>query len=345
MKAAVLYSVGDIRYSDVADPECGAGDVIVKVSHCGICGSDSPRILSQWKYPLPAVPGHEFSGVIASVGKDVGNVAVGDRVAVLPFIPCGRCVYCQSGNYSMCDHNTMLGADIYGGYAEYARVPAGNILPVGDIELAHAAMLEPCAVALYGVLGIAPKIGDTVAVLGMGTIGQLVLQWLRIAGVKRIIAIDISEKKLAESEALGADYCINATKEIVIARIMELTQDLGVDIALETAGSKVTQEQCLLVTKKHGKIGYLGIARSDILLKEKSFESIFRKELVVKGFWNSYSAPFPGEAWTKSLEYVAAKRIKLDGMISHRFALSEVKEAFAMIASRREEYNKIMFIP
>ncbi len=344
MKAAVIYGTGDIRYDDIADPQCGADDVIIAVSACGICGSDSPRILTNWKYPVPGVPGHEFAGKIIEVGKNVNGLALGDAVVAQPLIPCHSCIHCKSGHYSMCDDITMIGADVPGGYAEFVKVLAANVLKTGNIPLDQAALIEPCAVALYGVLGIQPCMGDTVAILGMGTIGQLVLQWCKIYGVRRVIAVDISEKKLAEAKALGADYCINGLKCDVEKEILELTQGQGVDIAMETAGSKITQEQCLLITKKQGKVGYLGIARADILLKEKSFESIFRHELTLKGFWNSYTAPFPGAAWAKSVEYIQDGRVELEKLISHRFSLAEVENAFQLIKDRQEEYNKILFV-
>ena len=344
MKAGVIYGTGDIRYDDFPDPSCGATDLIIKVAACGICGSDAPRILQQWKYPLPQVPGHEFVGTIAEMGKQVHGFQIGQKVVIQPFIPCGTCENCREGHISMCNHAQMLGADLPGGYAEYCRVPMKNVRALGDVSLEEAALLEPCAVALYGVLGIAPKIGETVAIMGCGTIGQLALQWLRLAGVGNIIAVDISAKKLTEAQALGADICVHAKTQDSVQGVLEATHGMGVDIALETAGSKITQEQCLRVTKKRGRIGFMGIARSDILLPEKSFENIFRHELTLKGFWNSYSAPFPGEAWLKSMEALATGKIQLKSFISHRFPLSKVREVFQMIQERREAYNKILFV-
>ncbi|MFO7151857.1 MAG: galactitol-1-phosphate 5-dehydrogenase [Bacillota bacterium] len=345
MKAGVLFGVNDIRYVDFPDPVCGEDDVIVNVKACGVCGSDPPRILRNWKYPLPAIPGHEFSGVIVEKGRKVENVEVGDRVVVIPFIPCRKCDNCLRGNFSLCDHYDMLGANLYGGFAEYVRVPSTNVLNIGDLDFESAAMIEPLAVALHGVYGIRPAIGDTVAIMGSGTLGQLVIQWLKICGVKDIIAVDISEKKLSEAKILGATICINAKEKNPVEEILKLTSNKGVDIAFECAGSTITQEQCLLVTRKKGKIAYLGIAYSDIHLSEKAFESIFRKELTLKGFWNSYTAPFPGEEWYSSIAYLKNKSINIESMISHRFELSRIKEAFDMIGGKKEEYNKIMIIP
>jgi L-iditol 2-dehydrogenase len=345
MKAGVLYKVNDIRYADFPDPICGENDVIVKVKAAGICGSDPPRILKNWRYSLPAIPGHEFSGIIAEKGKNVNNVGLGDKVVAIPFIPCYKCENCLKGNYSLCDSYDMLGSKSYGGFAEYVKVPSTNVLKIDSIDFESAAMIEPLAVALHGVLGIRPIIGDTVAIIGAGTLGQLVIQWLKVGGINDIIAVDISEKKLKEAEKLGATICINAKEKDPIEEIMKITDNQGVDIAFECAGSPITQEQCLLITKKKGKVAYLGIAYSDIHFSEKSFENIFRKELTVKGFWNSYSAPFPGQEWYKSIQYVRNKSIKLNEMISHRFKLSEIREVFDMIAQKKEEYNKIIIIP
>lgn len=345
MKAGVLFKTGDIRYVDFQDPVCDDNSVIVNVKACGICGSDPPRVLNHWKYPVPAIIGHEFAGVVVEKGKNVNNVDVNDRVVAIPFIPCNECVYCKSGLFSMCDNYGMLGAKSFGGFAEYVKVPASNIIKIYDMDFEEGAMIEPLAVAAHGVFDIEPQIGDVVAVMGVGIIGQLTIQWLKLAGVGKIIAIDISDTKLEIAKRLGADYCINSLKEDPISTIMEMTDNIGVDISIECAGSKITEEQCLLITRKKGKVAYVGIAHSDVLLKENAFESIFRRELTVKGYFNSYSAPFPGKEWTMSIEYIRNKKMILKELISHRYPLSQVKELFEMIKERKEEYNKIIVLP
>lgn len=344
MKAAVLHSVGDIRYENIEIKPYGDDEVKIKVKAAGICGSDPPRALKKWKYPVPAILGHEFSGYIVEVGKNVKGFEVGDRVVAVPLEPCHQCEYCKKGQFSLCESYDMLGATSFGGFAEYVNVKATNVLKIDDIDYEEAAMIEPLAVALHGVLNINPQLGDTVAVLGAGTIGQLTIQWLKVSGVEKIIAVDISDKKISEAMSLGADIGINALKENPVEKIMELTNGFGVDICIECAGSKITQEQCLLVTKKKGKIGYQGIGHAGIELSEAAFEGIFRKELNIQGFWNSYSAPFPGQEWFKSIEYVKQKKIKLKQLISHRFSLEDTAKAFEMIGARKEEYNKIMIV-
>lgn len=345
MKAAVLHSENQFVYQDMKIEKCQADEVKVKVMAAGICGSDTHKMTSKWKYPLPAIMGHEFSGYIVEKGESVTNVQLGERVVAIPFLPCKECEYCQRGQFSLCENHGMIGSKSFGGFAEYVNIKASNVLPIGDMDYEEAAMIEPLAVALHGVLNIQPRIGDVAAVFGVGTIGILAIQWLKIAGVKEIIAIDISDEKLAEAKEMGCEKTINSRNEDLLEKINEYTYGLGVDLALECAGSKITQEQCLLITRKKGKVGYLGIAYSDVHLSEKAFENIFRRELTLKGFWNSYSAPFPGEEWTKSIDFINNGRINLKKLISHRFNLQETQRAFNMMINREESYGKVLIIP
>lgn len=345
MKAAVLYSENHFIYQDIGIDKCKDDEVKVKVMAAGICGSDTHKMTSKWKYPLPAIMGHEFSGYVIEKGSDVTNVEIGERVVGIPFLPCNQCEYCKRGQFSLCEDYGMIGSKSHGAFAQYVNIKATNVLPVGNMDFEEAAMVEPLAVALHGVLNIEPRLGDVVAVFGAGTIGILVIQWLKITGVKEIIAIDISDEKLAHAKSMGCEKTINPLKENLAQKINEFTNNKGVDIALECAGSKVTQEQCLLVTRKQGKVGYLGIAYSDVNLSEKAFENIFRRELTLKGFWNSYSAPFPGEEWTKSIDFILKGRIKLKDLVSHRYSLEETQKAFNMIINREETYNKVLIIP
>lgn len=345
MKAAVLHSENQIIHQEIEIEACKDDEVKVKVMAAGICGSDTHKMTSKWKYPLPAVMGHEFSGYIVEKGKDVTNVACGDRVVAIPFLPCHKCEYCQRGQFSLCEDHGMIGSKSFGGFSEYVNIKSSNVLQIQNIDYEEAAMIEPLAVALHGVLNVQPRIGDVAAVFGVGTIGMLVIQWLKIAGVKEVIAIDISEEKLVEAIEMGCEKTINPGKENLIEKINEYTNNLGADIALECAGSQITQEQCLLVTRKQGKVGYLGIAYKDVHLSEKAFENIFRRELTLKGSWNSYSAPFPGEEWTKSIDFIAKGRIDLKKLISHRYELKDTQKAFNMMINREQAYGKVLIIP
>lgn len=345
MKAAVLYSENNIIHEEIDLPELKSDEVTIKVIAAGICGSDTHKMTSKWKYALPAVMGHEFSGYIVEKGENVTDFEVGERVIGVPFEPCLECEYCQRGLFSLCEDYGMVGSKSFGAFAEYVNVKARNVLPIGDMDFEEAAMIEPLAVAAHGVMGIEPKMGDVVAVFGMGTIGMLVVEWLKQTGVKEIIAIDIFDDKLQEAKARGCDRTINSRNEDLLEKINEYTDGRGVDIALECAGSNITQEQCLLITAKRGKVGYLGIAYKDVHLREKAFENIFRRELTVKGFWNSYSAPFPGQEWTASIDFINKGKINVKDLISHRYDLCDTQKAFNMMINREQPYGKVMIRP
>ncbi|SJZ59872.1 L-iditol 2-dehydrogenase [Pilibacter termitis] len=346
MKAGVLKAVNEFHYEDVELGALASGDVRIRVAAAGICGSDIHKMQGHWKYQLPMITGHEFAGVVEEIGSDVQKFKKGDRVAVAPLIPCYECYYCRSGQYQMCEEYTMTGTHRYGGFAEYCDAPQENIIPIGDdLSFESAAMIEPLAVASHGVIGIEPKVGDIVAIFGLGTIGLLTLEWLKLAGVKKIIGIDIDENKLIEAKKRGCTHMINPLKEDLVEKVNEYTDGMGVDISMECAGSKITEEQCLLITRKQGKIGYQGIAYSDVTLKQEAFENIFRRECTIKGFWNSYSSPFPGKEWFNSVDYLRNGMLKISDMISHRFELADLQRAFNIAVNREESYNKIMIYP
>lgn len=346
MKAALLRGINQFEVEEIRKPIPSEQEVLVKVKAAGICGSDIHKMQNEWKYDLPMVMGHEFSGIIEAVGAEVKTLSVGDRVAIAPLIPCHKCTYCQSGKYQLCENYTMIGSHRYGGFEEYVTVPEENVINIGEkISFEEAAMIEPLAVSAHGVMGLDPKIGDIVAVFGLGTIGILTVQWLRMAGVKKIIGIDIDSNKINEAKKYGVTDTINSLEESLEERIFELTEDLGVDISIECAGSKITEEQCLLITKKGGLIGYQGIAYSDVLLHQKAFENIFRREYTIRGFWNSYSAPFPGKEWIHSVEFIEQGKINLKELISHRYQLTDIQKAFDLTVKREESYNKVMIFP
>jgi L-iditol 2-dehydrogenase len=345
MRAAVLYDNNLIQVEELKERKLKENELRIAVKAAGICGSDTHKLQTKWKYPLPAVMGHEFAGEVMEIGEKVEKFSVGDRVAGIPFLPCYACEFCQSGKYSLCENYEMIGSHYYGGFAESVIVPERNALAIGNLSFEEGAMIEPLAVAMHGIKGIDPDIGDVVLIFGAGNIGLLTIQALKVAGVEKIIAVDITNTKLKEAQYFGADEVIHSMKEDLETKVAEYTQGKGVDIALECAGTPITQEQALRVVKKHGKVGYIGIAYKDVHLSENSFERIFRHELTVKGFWNSYSAPFPGGEWTKSLSFVKQGRINVKDMVTHRFPLEDTKKAFEMILKRKEEFNKVMIIP
>lgn len=318
MKAAVLYGLRDIRCETVSVPDIGREDVLVKVKYAGICGSDIPRAMVSGAPRYPLILGHEFCGEIAAVGEAVGGYRPGDRVAVAPLIPCGSCEHCREGHYGLCEHYNIIGTGSDGAFAEYTKVPFRHLLRLPDqLDYATAAGIEPATIGYHGVARGGIQAGDTVAVLGCGPIGQLTLQWAKLFGAATVIAVDSFPEKLELAKSLGADILINSRECDPVQRIRELTGG-GAQVVLETAGSKITQEQAVLVARKQGRVVFLGISHSDLPLQEKTIEAILRGEISLQGSWNSYSAPYPGKAWTATLEFMSQGKLQFAPMISHR---------------------------
>jgi len=346
MKAAVLHAVGDLRYEDVPIPKVAAGEVLVKVRAAGVCGSDIPRVMTRGTYSFPLVPGHEFAGEIAHIGDDVStSFDVGDRVAVFPLIPCGKCAYCQIGEYAQCDDYDYLGSRRDGGFAEYAAAPADNLVLIPDnVDFDCAAMTEPASVALHALRRTGVDAGDSVAILGAGSIGIMLAQWARICGAGRIFLTDIVDDKLNVARRYGFDDCINAACEDAVKRIVEETDGRGADICIEAAGTPITFEQSLRIARKLGKVILMGNVSGDVVIPERTASAILRGQLTIYGTWNSSFTAVPKDEWRTALQFMSSGALDLKPLITHKFKLDQVNDAFDMMYNNREFFNKVMFV-
>lgn len=345
MKAAVLHAPGDLRIEHVRMPSINEDEVLVKVKAAGVCGSDLDRIMKTGTYRFPTIPGHEFSGEVVKVGSRVSGIKEGSRVVVAPILPCYKCDYCQQGYYGQCDNYNYLGSRTDGGFAQYVKVPAGNLITIPEgVTFIEGAATEPAAVTLHGMRKASIEAGDTVAVLGCGAIGLFAVQFAKIMGATNVLAVDIAADKLDLAGRVGADFCINAAERDPVETIKELTGDRGVNVAVETAGVSQTQEQSLRITKKQGRVLYLGTAHKDVVIPARTFEFIIRNELRIVGSWNSYSAPFPGVEWHATLKYIQTGVLKIKPLISHTFELDKAPEVIGKMAARKFSFNKVLFV-
>ncbi|SDY40302.1 galactitol-1-phosphate 5-dehydrogenase [Eubacterium barkeri] len=344
MQAAVLHAPADLRFERVPIPQINENDVLVRVKAAGICGSDLGRIMHTGTYHFPTIPGHEFCGTIDQLGSSVEGLSIGDRVLVVPILPCFKCTHCQSGHYGQCENYNYLGSRTDGGFAEYVKAPVQNIIPLPEgISFEEGAAVEPAAVTLHGMRRIKINPGDSVCILGCGPIGLFAVQFAKIMGATQIIAVDLDPERLSLSKKLGATDTINAETASVISSVKQLSSDEGVDVTIENAGSNITQVQAISCTKKHGRILYLGTAHKDVVIPPEVFEHIVRNEITITGAWNSYSAPFPGKEWDATLEYLEQKRLDVHSLISHQLPLSDAPEIFKTLDAHQLNAIKIVF--
>lgn len=345
MKASVLISPGVSRIEFVDIPTISEDEVLIKVAYAGICGSDLPRSQNEngaRKYPL--ILGHEFSGVVEKIGEKVKDISVGDEVAVAPLIPHPDSPFTKEGLYGLSDNYNIIGTGSNGAFAEYVKVPQAHVVKIPEeLNLETAAGIEPAAIAYHAFDISNMKVGDTVAILGTGSIGQFAIQVAKVFGAKKIIAVDIFDEKLNFAKELGADVTINSRTEDLFERIKEETDHgLGVNIVMETAGSSITQEQALLITRKNGTVVYVGTSHSQLKLSEEAVDNVLRGELTIKGSWNSYTAPYPGRAWTGTVEAMKRGQIVFTPMISHRIKLEDLNEYLSGMADRSIQFNKVV---
>lgn len=342
MKAAVLNDLKDFKIEMVNIPTIGNNDVLIKVKYCGICGSDVPRAMVSGARKYPIILGHEFAGEIVEIGSSVSNLNLGERVVVAPLIPCKNCQHCKTGDYGLCNNYNIIGTGSDGAFAEYVKVPSDHVLPIDDaLDYETAAGIEPATIGYHGIQKANMQAGENIVIMGCGPIGQLTLQWAKIFGAGNIIAVDIFDEKLELAKKLGADITINAKNEDVITKVKDITQN-GADIVIETAGSQITQQQSINISKKKGRIVFLGITHKGLDLTESTMEHIMRGELTIKGSWNSYTPPYPGLAWSATLNFMAKGKIQFKPMVSHKIHIEEVETYLKGMVDRTLNYNKVL---
>lgn len=348
MKALNLYGAHDIRLENMPEPEIQKDtDIKIKVTAVGICGSDIHRYDQLGPYVKGMTWGHEFAGEIAACGAAVKKYKVGQKVTACPALYCGECEACRKGKFAQCEKLSVIGAYCPGAFAQYIVMPQENVVLVPHtISDKEAALVEPACVALHGIYNAGGiSAGDTVAVLGCGTVGGMALQWAKINGARRIIAIDIDNRRLAAAKELGADEVINVRQEIDIVSVLsELTAGRGVDIAIEAAGTPETSAQVLALPKKGGKVIYMGIPYHDVMIKRFYFEKIVRSELAIFGTWNAISGPFPGKEWSTCVDFLAKNILQTKPLIAVDLPLEQGPVAFEK-AVKGEFAGKVIFTP
>jgi L-iditol 2-dehydrogenase len=342
MKAWNLHGIGDLRLDELPIPQPGAGEVLLRVRACGVCGSDIPRIFTKGTYHFPTVPGHEFSGEITEVGAGVDEAWVGRAAAVFPLLPCGICPSCEVGHYAQCEDYNYMGSRCHGAFAEYICVPVWNLLPVPDgLSYEEAAMVEPAAVAIHALRQAGIDIGDNVLIFGAGPIGMMLSLWAKAWGAAKVLLVDIDERKLEFARKLRVTDVCHALQQDVKAWVHERT-GRGADVTIEGAGSAISFEQCMQSTRSFGKVVLMGNPAGEMKLSQAGYWEILRKQLTISGTWNSFYAPIPKNEWKLALQYMATGQLPVRQLITHRIPIEGLREALVMMRDRSEFACKVM---
>ena len=348
IKAAVLYELGgrlEVEDIELADPK--ENEVLEKVAAAGVCHSDVSVIDGVIPFPLPAVLGHEGSGVVERVGPGVDDVQKGDHV-IFSFIPaCGECFYCLRGMANLCEPALRLGGNLYDGtsrltngkgatinhfssascFAEYTVVPQQGAIKIDpDVPLDVVALIGCCVTTGAGAVFNTAKVppGSSVAVFGCGGVGLSIVQGAAISGAQPVIALDLWQERLDLAMELGATHAINASTEDGTRMIRELTGGKGVDFAFEAIGNSDTFSQAYRSIHWGGTCVCVGVPPADAKL---TFDSrLIMQERTIKG--SLYGSSNPKVDFVNLVALYSAGKLKLDQMITGRFPLERINGAF-----------------
>ena len=328
--ACTIHGALDLRVAEEAPRPLGPNDVRLQLGAGGICGSDLHYYregrVGAFVIREPLVPGHEASGVVEAVGAEVSRVRPGDKVAVNPSHPCGRCRYCRSGRGNLCSAMFFLGsASVFphaqGMFRERFVIGEAQLTAVAEpeVSLGEIACAEPLSIGLHAIHRAGPVLGETVLVAGAGTIGCMCAIAARLAGAAEVIVGDLSERALEMARRIGADRVIRSD-QVDAADLSDLA-----DVAIEAAGSAAALDTCLAATRRGGRIVQVGtlpdergIAANRVMQRELDYRGVFRAHL----------------AFDWAVQAIRSRRVDVRPLITAQLPLARAREAFELALDR-----------
>jgi len=344
MRAAVFRGKEDIHIEEVARPACGPTDAIVRVTTTTICGTDSHIWREEYPVANGRIVGHEPVGVIDELGEAVQGYEIGDRVVVGAITPCGACYYCQHGDFSQCAGyddtwgligGWRLGNSADGVQADYFRVPYAQAnlakIPdgVSDEEVMFVTDIASTGISAAETANV--RIGDSVVVYAQGPIGLCATAGARLMGASLIIGVDSNPTRLEMAKTMGADVVIDYTQEDPVARVKELTEGRGTDVAIEALGIQETFENCMKSVRPAGVVSSLGVYGDKVTIPLDAF-------VYGIGDVDIRTTLCPGgkERMRALMSLVSAGRLDLQQLVTHHFTLDQIEEAYPLFSNQED---------
>ena len=334
MKAAVYHGIGDMCVEECQKPRIGAGELLVRVRACAICGGDLRTFrCGHPKIHPPVVLGHEFAGVVAEAGVGAADL-MGVRIVVAPAVGCGECSYCRAGHTHLCGSRETIGFSMDGAFAEYVRIPAravqlGNVQRIpDDVDDLSAVLTEPLACVVNGqeALGIGTR--DTVAVIGAGPIGILHAELARAAGAC-VLLLNRSAQRLADVRDMGYDSYIETGADGGVQAVLDVTDERGADVVIVTAGSAAAMAAGIAMTARMGRVSlFAGLPQGAPPLS-LDVNLIHYRQIALHGAFSS--APRHS---ARALEYIRSGQVRAARILTHAVALDDITRGFALVEQR-----------
>ena len=346
MRAAVYRGRNDVRLETVPVPEISAGELLVRVHTCGVCGTDLKKIATG-SHSAPRIFGHETSGVVAATGEGVKQFKIGDRVVFFHHIPCGNCYYCRHKTFAQCETYKKVGSTAGfepsgGGFAEYVRVmdwivERGTVRIPEGVSYEQASFVEPVNTCIKGIERLGPSADETVLVIGQGPIGILLGALTKHAGA-RVITSDLYQQRLTISKELGLENLVDASRVDVVDAVRTMTEGRGADAAILAVGGNSLIKTVMDSVRPGGRVLlFAQTARGDATI-DPAAVCVDEKTLL-----GSYSASV--DLQEASVRFVMGGEMNLESLISHRFPLSRSLEALDLAAHPGPDSMKIVIQP
>jgi threonine dehydrogenase-like Zn-dependent dehydrogenase len=334
MKAYTIKDKYSVEVVEIAEPVLDANDILLEVAYIGLCGSDLNTfrgLMPLVKYPR--IPGHEISGTIIGKGDNVPKkFKIGDKATVSPYTNCGICPACRAGRVNTCEFNQTLGVQRDGALTQRIKIPYDKVFTSSTLSLEELVLIEPMSVGYHSANRGEVKETDVVLLIGCGTIGMGAL----CANVRKgatVIAVDIDDSKLETAVKFGATYTINSKKESALQKIMDLTNNEGVSVAVEAVGNPEALRLALEAVSFAGRIVIIGYSKEDVQFNS---QLIVRKELTINGSRNALLV-FPSV-----IQMFEKKEKPFTSLISKVFPFSHTLEAFQYWDSNPGKVSKIL---
>ncbi|MCS7248373.1 MAG: zinc-dependent dehydrogenase [Anaerolineales bacterium] len=340
MKAAVFHNIGDLRVEEVPTPVPGPDQLLIKIGAAGICGTDL-RILSNGHHRIPSgtprVLGHEFSGEVVEVGRNVAGIKVGTRVAIAPNIGCGTCDECVAGWTNLCENYQAFGITLDGAFAEYMLVtsPAieqGNIIPIpSTLPYEVAALAEPLSCCINGQEAVGTRPGDFVLIIGSGPIGIMHLLLSKLYGASYVVVSEINPLRAEQALRFGADVWVNPQREDLKEVIWSLSGGRGADVVIVAASSAALQAQAIEVTARRGRVNFFGGLPKNNPTATLNTNLIHYRQITVTGSTGANVRQF-----RTAVKLLVHSRLSLEGLVGACLPLDQVLEGFERTKQAQE---------
>jgi alcohol dehydrogenase len=348
MKAAVFLKPGRIALEEKPVPRVGPADALVRITTTTICGTDVHILKGEYPVQPGRIAGHEPVGIIEELGSAVTGYEVGQRVIAGAITPCGQCHHCLDGHLAQCGGRAIggwrFGNTIDGCQAEYVLVPNAqanlSLIPAGLRDEQVLMCPDIMSTGFGGAESGQIKIGDTVAVFAQGPIGLCATAGAKLRGATLIIAVDTVPARLEMAKRLGADAMIDYKARDPVEEIKKITNNRGVDVAIEALGTQLTFESCLRVLKPGGTLSSLGVYSGKLTLPLDAIAAGLGDHKVVTTL-----CPGGKERMRRLMNVVGSGRADLRSLVTHRFKLDQIEEAYALFAAQRDGVLKVAITP